>query len=124
MSKRNELLFLLLIPLVWKIVRTDWIVMTNYEFFERDSPPAMQVRTYTPPVSPLFLPPKPQDFEPTATTWWHDRFFPIGGFGGPTEEPRLHINWPLLLFKMGAGMLAGYLWWRGCQAADARRLRG
>ena len=111
MHKRNAILFLLLTLLAWKLVRTDWIVSTNYWYYDSDPPPSehFEVRTYTPPITPLWRPPRPQDIEPTATTWRHWEFFYMGGAGGPTEEPKLHINWPLLLIKLACGAVAGYL---------------
>ena len=111
MHKRQALLLLLVALLAWKLVRTDWIVSTSYWFYDSDPPPSesISVQTFTPPVSPLWHPPQPRDIEPTATTWRHDHFFSIGGAWGPTEEPRLHINWPLLVIKLACGALIGYL---------------
>ena len=111
MRKRNAILLLLFALLAWKLVRTDWIVSTNYWYFDADPPPSerIEVRTYTPPITPFWRPPRPQDIEPTATTWQHFEFFYIGGAGGPTEEPTLHINWSLLLIKLALGAVVGYL---------------
>jgi hypothetical protein len=109
MRKRDAILLLILALLAWKFVRTDWIVSTNYAYGDTDYPPTehFEVRTYTPPITPLWRPPRPQDIEPTATTWLHWEFFYMGGTGGPTEEPRLHINWPLLLIKLACGAVIG-----------------
>jgi len=110
MSRRKAFLRLLLILLAWKIVRTDWIVSANCVFHDSDPPPSDEyfTGTYTPPVSPLFLPPRPQDIEPAATTWRHWKFFAMGGAGGPIEEPQLHIHWSLLLLKLAGGTLIGW----------------
>ncbi len=111
MRKRNTILLLLVALFAWKLVRTDWIVSTNYWYYDADPPPSesIEVRTFTPPVSPLWRPPEPHDIDPTATTWRHYHFFYIGGTGGPTEEPQLHINWRLLLAKLASGAFVGYL---------------
>lgn len=110
MRKRQALLLLLLALLAWKLFRTDWIVSTNYAYGDTDPPPTshFEVRTYTPPITPLWRPPRPQEIEATATTWLHSEFFYIGGTGGPTEEPRLHVNWPLLVIKLVCGAVAGH----------------
>ncbi|MEA3188932.1 MAG: hypothetical protein QOD99_2762 [Chthoniobacter sp.] len=111
MPKRNAILLLVVALLAWKLVRTDWIVSTHYWFYDSDPPPSesISIQTFTPPVSPFWRPPQPHDIEPTATTWRHDQFFAMGGAWGPTEEPRLHINWSLLLIKLTCGIVAGYL---------------
>ena len=111
MRKRNAILLLLLALLAWKLVRTDWIVSTHYWFYDSDPPPSesISIQTFTPPVSPLWHPPQPRDIEPTATTWRHPDFFAMGGASGPTEDPRLHVNWPLLLIKLTCGAVAGYV---------------
>ena len=111
MRRRNAVLHLLLALLAWKLVRTGWIVSTNYVYYDSDPPPSEhhEVRTFAPPISPIWRPPRPQDIEPTAANSRHWEFFYIGGAGAPTEEPRLHVNWPLLLIKLALGAVAGYL---------------
>ena len=111
MRKRNAIFLLLLALLAWKTFRTDWIVSTNYKYYDADPPPSeiFSVQTFTPPVAPIWYPPKPQDFDPTATTWNHSHFFYSGGAGGPTEEPELNVHWKLILIKLVIGAVAGFL---------------
>ena len=108
MRKRNAILLLLMTLLTWKLIRTDWIVTTRYWFYDSDPPPSesISIETFTPPVSPFWHPPQPHDIEPTATTWRHNHFFLSSGVSGPTEEPQLHINWPLMLIKLAFSYLA------------------
>ena len=94
----------LVLALIWIVVRTDWIVQTDYAFMNYRG-----LQTYTPPTSPLWHPPRPQDLSPTATSWQHWDFFYMGGGGGPTEKPHLRINWPIAALKIALITIPGYL---------------
>src|SRR6478752_4660029 len=88
---------------VWVVVRSDWIVKTDYVYMGQ-----IGHQTYTPPVSPMWQPPHPQQLSSTATSWKHMDFFYIGGSGGPIEEPSLHINWALTVIKLTFITVTGY----------------
>lgn len=83
------------LAILWKLIATDWIVRTDYEYMGN-----FEVRTYSPPPRPIFSPPKPGDKVGGATSWRDMEYFYIGGAGGPIGEPRLQINWILLLIKL------------------------
>jgi hypothetical protein len=74
--------------LIWCLLRTDWIVTVRSEREGRQC-----VDTFSPPSSPILLPPQPDDTAPEATSWNHHTFFAAGGIGGPIEEAKLHVNW-------------------------------
>jgi hypothetical protein len=111
MRKRNAILLLLLTLLTWKLLRTDWIFWTHYRVYDAYPSPSesFSIETFSPPVSPFWHPPQPRDIDPTATTWRDGNFFLTGGAWGPTEEPQLYINWPLILIKLAFGAGAGWL---------------
>jgi hypothetical protein len=60
-----------------------------------------EVRTYTPPVSPMWRPPQPGKIAPGAKNWIHGPFFDAGGWGGPVGEPVLKIHWARMAIEAG-----------------------
>lgn len=91
------------IACVCKLIVTDWIVRTDYRYMGRD-----EVRTYSPPPRPIWSPPEPDDLVSGAKSWAHWEYFYMGGAGGPVGEPKLVVNWALVLVKIGLGTLVGY----------------
>ena len=107
--------------LVWKLIRTDWVVSAPYWFGDpTETLPGGEHSIYNVPlpVSPLWMPPKPSDPGIDTTDWkW---LFPGGGAYGITGEPHLKINWLYVGFKLAAGsiillpiaLLTGRIWSR------------
>jgi|SRR6185503_6814023 len=95
-----RLLCVLAVLLVWKTIRTDWVVVAPYWFHDIDPPPSDVYTTteYQPPVCPLWRPPQPHEVNPTAPNW--EPFFPSGGNYGITGEPQLRVNWTLIGIKL------------------------
>ena len=91
------------IACTWKLIATDWIVRTDYNYMGH-----CEVRTYSPPPRPIWSPPEPDDLVSGAKSWAHWEYFYMGGAGGPVGEPKLGVNWPLLLIKMGLVTFIGY----------------
>ena len=109
LAKRIAITFSIL--LVWKIVRTDWVVAAPDCFGDTD-PPASVVygtATYYPPISPLWNPPTPAGLNPTATVW--EDFFQGSGTYWLTGPARLSPHGTLIGIKLlgGAVMLMSLL---------------
>jgi hypothetical protein len=88
-----------IIFLVWKTIRTDWVVSAPYWFGDSDPPASSVFSTehFYPPVRPLWSPPEPANVA-TGTKSWSD-YFPGGGAYGITGDPVLRPNWLLMLVK-------------------------
>lgn len=114
MTFRQTLKISLVLVLVWKVVRTDWVVECQMVYLD-SRPPASEEQyrgVYRPPVSPLWTPPSPQQIAGRPNAKWGDwEFFYQGGSGGPVSEPMLRVHWELLLLKALAGwpLLAAFL---------------
>lgn len=94
---------IVLAVLVWKSVRTDWVVTCPYYYTDTDPPPTTSygTETFVPPVSPFWSPPTPAALTGRETaTWLEWQFFEGGGAWGPTEDPTLRVFWELLLAKV------------------------
>ncbi|MDB6076133.1 MAG: hypothetical protein JWO89_3773 [Verrucomicrobiaceae bacterium] len=109
--ERKAFLCLLIGLAAWKLLRMDWAVSVPYWHYDPKLPTSetTQLETFPLPVSPLWHPPQPSDFGPSVKTWRDASFIHGGGTAGPTEEPRLHPNWLLLLLKLAFGLLTGKL---------------
>lgn len=83
------------------IIWTSWVVVTDYEWMGDH-----QVRTFVLPASPIFAPPRPEDFG--EKSWRAFQFFYIGGGGGPIGEPHLRPNWELMALKSLAIVAFGF----------------
>jgi hypothetical protein len=90
----RTILIVFIMLAVWKVVRTDWIVICPWESYD-DSPGSqwgLHDATYRPPVSPAWSPPDP------ATSG-------ILEFGSGNSFPRgtpwVRPYWELIGFKVG-----------------------
>lgn len=118
----TRLIYVLAALLAWKVVRTDWIVVAPYWYYDSDGPGSDWYGPYPVPlpISPLWRSPKPQEINLSDTTQWRDparhpspnesweEFFPGGGAAGITGPPRLHPNWELIALKTVGGFIVLY----------------
>ena len=97
--KRGLTLLVLLSMVLWKALRTDWIVECEYATADFHPPCSVDrfTASFTPPVSACWNPPSPG---PTSSSWNNPEFFAAGGSYGPTSDPVLRVNWQLALAKM------------------------
>jgi hypothetical protein len=101
--KAKPLLLVLVLLLVWKAIRADWIVECEWVVTDFHPPVSAEkfIASYTPPVSPLWNPPTPWSITGRATSTWSDsEFFSGSGSSFPTTEPALRFNWQLSLAKI------------------------
>jgi hypothetical protein len=110
----RRIAFLTLIALIaWKAIRTDWIVECDAAFADFHLTVSSQRYTasYTPPVSPVWVPPDPEKITGRQSATWRDHeFFDAGGSYGPVSEPVLQIHWKMILAKLiGTGLLCWLL---------------
>jgi hypothetical protein len=86
------------------VIRIDWIVGTYYVYM--DSRPTYQ--THVAPSAPLWSPPTPNDTIPGTKSWDDFDYFYHGGAGGPTETPRLRLNWLAAISRFWSYLLIAY----------------
>jgi len=100
--------------LAWKAVRTDWIVVVPYVFYDSDLPGSKEYGSHVMvlPISPLWHPPKPNQVDPFTTAQWRTpgdyptgyqswvEFFPGSGTMDIAGPPQLQPNWTLIAFKI------------------------
>ena len=107
MKQRSLALRLLIVLLLWKVVRTDWVVSTPYWFGDpaKTSTPGGDYSTYEiyPPISPLWSPPKPADVESGAASW--ESLYPGGGAWGITGDPVLRPS----LLRIGLKLVGSFV---------------
>lgn len=120
LMKRGLTIAALLSLLVWKAIRTDWIV--ECESASADFHPPCSVdrftASFTPPVSACWNPPSPAKIRGLASSSWnHPDFFAAGGSYGPTSEPILRVNWQLSLAKMAGVFGPFWICFRGKRTA-------
>lgn len=110
-SRKNAITLLVGLLIVWKLLVTDWVVTTPYLYHDSDPPASdvYEVRTFHPEPSPIWNPPEPSDYAPTAKTWLHHHFFYMGGAGGPTAEPVLRVDYFAVVWKILAGLIVGLI---------------
>jgi|GEM_PF-4985376 len=86
------------------VIRIDWIIGTHYVYM--DSKPNYQ--THVAPSTPLWSPPTPNNTIPGTKSWDDLDYFYHGGAGGPTEPPRLRLNWLAVISRFWAYLLIAY----------------
>lgn len=111
MHPRRKLLLIAIGFLVlWKLVRTDWVVSAPYWFGDptKTSTPGGDHTTYDifPPVSAIWHPPVPSDVQAGAATW--DYLYPGGGAWGIEGPPVLRPHYELIAVKMVGAFIVGY----------------
>jgi hypothetical protein len=84
--------------------RTDWIVLTRYDFMGRES-----FDFYLPPQSPFWLEPRPEQLLPGAKAWEVYRFFDFGKDWTPVREPWLEVSWLAVTFRLMAYTIIPYV---------------
>ena len=89
----DRVLIILGLLVAWKLVRTDWLVSTPYEYMGNRSS-----YDVTAPVSPIWSPPVASDVESP----------PAGGAWGPTGPSIVRPNYPLSAIKVLAGLIILY----------------
>lgn len=93
--------------LLWKLVRTDWVVSAPYWFGDpgKTSAPGGDHTTYDlhPPVRPIWSPPVPSDLETGATSW--DSLYPGGGAWGIEGPPVARPDFVLIGVKILAAFI-------------------
>jgi len=87
------------ILLVWKVIRTDWVVDYHYKV-RQDQALVTETYSIAPPLSPLWRPPQPSAMEHWATTW--ESLFPKDAHVAPGTlgKPRLHPYWLAIGVKL------------------------
>ena len=94
--------FLLLVTLLllWKVVRTDWVIeTTEFRGDKRNGEVINVIRSYTPPVSPLWDRPKPVEFGQELESWDKAIHLWFGSGASPASTSALKIDVVLILLK-------------------------
>lgn len=92
------------VALLGCVIRIDWIVGTHYVYM--DGRPTYQ--THVAPSAPLWSPPTPNDTIQGTKSWSDFDYFYHGGAGGPTDTPRLRLNWLASISRFWSYLLIAY----------------